>query len=75
MEQVPPNFPKIKTVGELIERLKSLDPQLPVSLMIEFEGQYEDSLREVIELNNRVVLMGLERICPEYRRLNPKISD
>lgn len=74
-ENIPPNFGSIKTVKDLIEALSKLDPNKPVSLLVEFDGQYEDSLRNIIDTNNRVVLMGLERLCPEYEALNPKTKD
>ena len=71
-EQVPSNFAKIKTVGELIQALSKIDPSKPVNLLIEYSSQYEDSLREIIETKDRVILMGLERLCPEYEALNKK---
>lgn len=71
-EKVQSNASSIKTVGELIEALKKEDPNKKVSLLIEFDGQWEDSLREIISTKDRIILMGLERICPEYEEINKK---
>lgn len=72
MEKLPSFVGPALTVKDLMERLSKLDPNLRVSMIIEFDGQWEDSVREVIQARDRIVLMGVERLCPEYERLNPK---
>lgn len=50
------------TVKDLIERLKTIDPNLPVSLLVEYHCQYEDFLYELIVTDNRVILTGIQRL-------------
>ena len=79
-ETVPSSSPSKKTVGELIDELSTLPRDLPVSLLIEFDSQYEDSLRGIVvatmtsdeSKTQRVILTGLERFDPSYERANEK---
>ena len=54
--------PEKMTMGDLRKRTGHIPDDVPVRLMIEFDKQYEDSLREVICHKDYVLLMGLERI-------------
>ena len=79
-EKVQKDWPDTKTVGDLIDMLNKYPRDVPVSLWIEFDSQYQDSLREVATTSkdgivDHVTLMGLERICPEYRHANKEQDD
>lgn len=86
MENLPKNAPKEMTVRELEAKLATIkNKDLPIQLVIEHGSQYADTLREVIVSrryikgddegeDTMVILMGLERLCPEYEEVNPKIK-
>lgn len=85
-EKIPDNWPAPKTVGDLKKALANFDDNLPVKLYTEFEIAHQDSLREICSTVSykdgvkekgkvsEVILMGMERLCPEYRRAN-KVTD